>query len=168
MEAGPWISPLIIAGTGHRPDKLGGYGPHTTLRVLRFAEAYLREAKPTIVISGMAQGWDMAMAQAAINLSIPFWAYVPFEGQEQVWPSATKLYYKELLRRAEHVVVCSSGGYRPAAMHHRNQRMIDDCDHLVALWDGSQGGTSNAVTYAIFSAKPYTNLWPQYLLELEK
>ena len=155
---------MIVAGTGHRPDKLGGYSPHTTLRVLQLATTYLQEAKPSVVISGMAQGWDMALAQAAINLGMPFWAYIPFEGQEQVWPAATRLYYKALLEKAERIVVCCPGGSKPASMQIRNQRMVDDCTSVVALWDGSNGGTSNCVAYAMFVGKPLINLWPQFVI----
>lgn len=155
---------MIIAGTGHRPDKLGGYDPHTIRKVLTFAEAVLRHYQPSTVITGMAQGWDMALAQASINLNIPFHAYVPFIGQEQVWPSATRLYYKALLQHAQHVIICSPGGYSKQAMQIRNQRMIDECELLLALWNGSSGGTGNAITYATFTGKPYTNLWSQFLL----
>jgi uncharacterized phage-like protein YoqJ len=155
---------MIIAGTGHRPDKLGGYDPHTTRKVLTFAEAALRHYQPSTVITGMAQGWDMALAQASINLNIPFHAYVPFIGQEQVWPSATRLYYKALLQHAQHVIVCSPGGYTKQAMQVRNQRMIDQCELLLALWNGSSGGTGNAIAYATFLNKPYVNLWPQFLM----
>lgn len=104
----------------------------------------------------------MSLAQAAVDLRIPFWAYVPFEGQEQPWPSATRLYYKELLKRAEKVVICSSGGYSAASMQIRNQRMVDDCDILAALWDGSNGGTANCIAYASFIGRPYINLWSQF------
>jgi uncharacterized phage-like protein YoqJ len=155
---------MILAGTGHRPDKLGGYDPQTTKKVLHFAEAVLKAHTPSVVISGMAQGWDMALAQAAINLSIPFRAYIPFIGQEQVWPSATRLYYKALLEKAELVKICSTGGYSKASMQQRNQQMVDDCDVVAALWNGSDGGTANCLSYAIFVGKPYYNFWPQFLL----
>jgi uncharacterized phage-like protein YoqJ len=154
---------MIIAGTGHRPDKLGGYDPYTNSRVLSLAMDVLRQNQPSTVISGMAQGWDMAIAQAAVNLNIPFHAYIPFVGQELVWPSATRLYYKALLQQAQHVVVCSEGGYTKAAMQVRNQRMVDECDLLVALWNGSKGGTENCVLYAILTGRPYINYWPQFL-----
>lgn len=153
---------VIIAGTGHRPDKLGGYNMKATMWLHRVATAAVLTAKPDIIISGMAQGWDMALAQCAINMKIPLWAYIPFVGQEQVWPQATRLYYLELLRRAEKVVVCSEGGYTKAAMHVRNRRMVNDCDALLALWDGSDGGTANCISYASFIGRPYTNLWEAY------
>lgn len=154
---------MIIAGTGHRPNKLGGYDPITTRNVIALAQDYLIDHPPEYVISGMAQGWDMAIAQAAVNLSIPFVAYIPFVGQEQMWPASTRLYYAALLSRATRIKICSEGGYAPAKMHVRNHMMVNDCDHLVALWDGSEGGTGNCIAYATFQNKPYTNLWNKYL-----
>lgn len=154
---------MILAGTGHRPDKLGGYDPHTTKRVLDFATEILRHHQPSLVISGMAQGWDMALAQAAVNLGIPFHAYVPFHGQEQVWPMATRLYYKALLSLAQNVVMVTQGGYSKSAMQLRNQAMVDNCDLLAALWNGSKGGTENCLMYAMLTSKPYINYWPQFM-----
>lgn len=156
---------MIIAATGHRPDKLGGYDPATTKRVLEFATSALREHQPSTVISGMAQGWDMAIAQAAVNLGIPFHAYIPFVGQHQVWPSSTRLYYQALLRHAQHVIVCSEGGYTKTAMQVRNQRMVDDCDLLLTLWNGSKGGTENCLLYAMMKSRPYVNYWPQFVMQ---
>ena len=58
-----------------------------------------KKLNPSEVISGMALGWDMALAQAAINLGIPFIAAVPFIGQENMWIKKTQEYYKELLSK---------------------------------------------------------------------
>jgi uncharacterized phage-like protein YoqJ len=113
----------------------------------------------------MALGWDMALAQAAVNLQIPFHAYVPFVGQEHVWPISTRLYYKALLRLAREVVICTDGGYSKEAMQTRNQRMVDDCDMLLALWNGSPGGTENCLVYAMTVGKPFINLWSEYVDE---
>ena len=159
--------PMILAGTGHRPDKLGGYDPHAVNQVMRFAEQVLTANKPSVVISGMALGWDIALAQAAVNLGIPFRAYIPFVGQEQVWPSASRLYYKALLAKAQETKICSTGGYTKASMQIRNQNMVDDCDVVAALWNGSPGGTSNCLTYAMFVGKPYINYWPQFIMASE-
>jgi uncharacterized phage-like protein YoqJ len=153
---------MIIAGTGHRPDKLGGYNAQTQMKVVKLASDYIRDAKPSLVITGMAQGWDMSLAQACIHLGVPFDAYVPFLGQETVWPTGAKLYYHELLKHARNVVVCSQGGFSNAAMAIRNRRMVNDCDKLVALWNGSPGGTANAIAYAGFTGKKYINLWRMY------
>ena len=63
---------MIVAGTGHRPNKLGGYNNESFLKLVNIAEDALKQMEVTEVISGMALGWDMALAQAAINLNIPF------------------------------------------------------------------------------------------------
>lgn len=150
---------MIIAATGHRPPNLGGYGIEVQMKTRKLAREYLLEAKPSLVITGMALGWDQAVAKAAIDLRIPFHAYIPFKGQETVWPQASRLYYLELLKLSEHIEVCSDGGFSAAAMSQRNRRMVDACDGLVALWDGSSGGTCNCIGYATFAGKPYENLW---------
>jgi uncharacterized phage-like protein YoqJ len=33
-------------------------------------------------------------------------------------------------------------------MQIRNEWMVDRCDKLIAVWDGSKGGTGNCVDYA--------------------
>jgi uncharacterized phage-like protein YoqJ len=157
---------MIYAATGHRPDKLGGYDLATTGKVIDFAELVLKHHQPSTVISGMALGWDMAIAQAAIRLDIPFHAYIPFQGQELHWPMATRLYYKALLKLAQHVVVCSEGGFSKQAMQVRNERMVDNCEMLLALWNGSSGGTANCLAYAREIGRPYINYWHQFMPEL--
>ena len=157
---------MIIAGTGHRPDKLGGYSDDATMRVIDFATKKMAESRPSRIITGMAIGWDMALAQAAMNLNIPYHAYVPFEGQELKWPMSTRLYYKVLLNKADHIKICSTGGYSKASMQLRNQQMVDDCDVIAALWNGSSGGTQNCLSYAMTVGKPYFNHWPQFAIEL--
>jgi len=76
---------MILSGTGHRPDKLGGYSDSAFDNLVKIAEDYLKESKPDKVISGMALGWDQALAEACVNLNIPFIAAVPFKGQESKW-----------------------------------------------------------------------------------
>lgn len=157
---------VIIAGTGHRPDKLGGYEIEATMRVIDFATKVMATRQPSRIITGMAIGWDMALAQAAINLGISYHAYVPFEGQELKWPMSTRLYYKVLLTKAEHVKICSTGGYSKASMQLRNQQMVDDCDVIAALWNGSPGGTENCLSYAMLVGKPYVNYWGEFVVAL--
>lgn len=55
---------MIVAGTGHRPNKLGGYGDDVFERLVALARTYLWHMEPWHVISGMALGWDQALAQA--------------------------------------------------------------------------------------------------------
>ena len=112
------------------------------------------------MISGMAIGWDVAVAEACVLCGVPFVAAVPFEGQELRWPEASQARYLYLLRRAEHIHVVSLNGYSNAAFHARNRWMVDQCEAVVALWDGSPtGGTANCVAYANSVGKATINLW---------
>lgn len=153
---------MILAATGHRPDKLGGYGDDVFDALTWQATIILSEMKPKSTISGMALGWDQAFAQASANLGIPFLAAVPFVGQESKWPPASQAKYAALIAKAASVHVVSPGGYAAWKMQVRNCWMVDNCDHVLALWDGSAGGTSNCVKYAEKVGRPITNIWTRW------
>lgn len=153
---------MILAATGHRPVKLGGYGAYVFARLKLGARHYLADAAPDRVISGMALGWDQAWAWAAVDLGIPFVAAMPFYGQETQWPEESRERYHDLLEHAAEVVTVCEGGYAPWKMQRRNEWMVDHCDKMIALWDGSNGGTANCVRYAERVGKPVENLWPQW------
>jgi len=153
---------MIIAGTGHRPNKLGGYGYDIYELLLKTASKAI-DGFATKVISGMALGWDQALAEAAINLNIPFIAAVPFRGQEGKWPPPSKRKYQKLISKADEVVYVCDDGYAPHKMQERNKWMVDNCDSVLALWDGSAGGTSNCIIYAKSVKKKIVNLWPYWV-----
>lgn len=153
---------LIIAATGHRPDKLGGYHPEITNRLRLLAHRYLVERKPDVVISGMALGWDTAVAGAALLAQIPLVAAIPFEGQELRWPESAQRVYRELLAACVRRHVVCPGPYAPEKMQRRNVWMVDHCNRVVALWNGSPGGTANCVRYARSQPVPVDNLWSEF------
>lgn len=159
---------MIIAGTGHRPDKIrlgtrDAYHHQVHSRLVDLARAVLQRKAPTRVISGMAQGWDTALAIAAVDLGIAFDAYVPFEGQESRWPAAAQRRYRDLLSRAATVVIVCEGGYSVEKMQTRNERMVDDSDLVVALWNGTPGGTRNCIDYAETVGRRWENQWRFWL-----
>lgn len=141
---------MIVAFSGHRPNKLGGFSlPNPTyVYVCQQIEKTLLDLKPDKVISGMALGVDQWAAHIAYKLGIPFLAAVPFEGQEKAWPQASQSIYNLLLSKAVGRVVVCEGGYSADKMQRRNEWMCDNCDLLIAVWDGSAGGTGNCVKYA--------------------
>lgn len=142
------MSRLVFCATGHRPDKLGGYDPSVLDGLVKLAEAYLIHNSPDEVISGVALGWDTAWAIAAIRLGIDLVSAVPFEGQECRWPEQSQRRYRKILSKSNHVEIVCPGGYSPAAMQKRNEWMVDNSQRVVALWDGSSGGTGNCIRYA--------------------
>lgn len=141
---------MIVAFTGHRPDKLGGYKiPNPTyIKVCQKIESTLKELNPEKVISGMALGVDQWAAFISYKLKIPFIAAVPFINQECKWPTSSQETYNKLIKLASEKVIVSDGEYSANKMQVRNEWMVDHCDQLIAIWDGSSGGTGNCVNYA--------------------
>lgn len=141
----------VLAFTGHRPNKLGGYdyGSEENMEIYATMEQRVLTIKPSLIITGMALGVDtMAGYIAALN-GIPFVAAVPFKGQECKWPATSQAIYYDLLSKAEEVVTVSEGGYSANKMQIRNQWMVDNCDVLLAVWNGDKsGGTYNCIQYA--------------------
>lgn len=149
------------AATGHRPDKLGGFGARSHDRLVRVATEFLTIHRPSKCITGMALGWDTAWAVAALNLNIPLVAAIPFAGQELRWPDVCQQQYREILSSAADVVAVSQV-YNPQAMQARNEWMVDHADVVAAMFDGSPGGTYNCLWYAHQCNKPIFNLYDDW------
>jgi len=146
---------MIVAGTGHRfidfPERA----------VVSSIASELCMMGVRKVISGMALGWDMALAEASVSIGVPFVAAVPFPAQAERWPNDQQARWASLLRQAAEVVYILP--YTAvSAYERRNRWMIDRADRVLAYWDGSlNGGTSNGVRYADKKRVPITNLWGQ-------
>ncbi len=152
---------MIIAGTGHRPNKLGGYDQQSFNKLVKLAEYFFSSIpNSTTIITGMALGWDQALAQACINRNIPFIAAIPCKNQWSMWNKQAIEYYQKLLSNKLCTIHnVSNLNYTYDCMQKRNQWMVDKCDQLVAIWDGSSGGTANCINYAKSQDKPYLNLY---------
>lgn len=165
---------MIIAGTGHRPDKLGGYSPSLHPMLVEFARQQLRnvvgDTQPiqVTVISGMALGWDLALAEAAAREGYNVECYFPCLEHYAHWPQKTQVWYTRLLTG----LICNGakGRYtsrKPYAadkgcMIRRDKQMVDDCDLLLALWNGSAGGTGTTVSFAEKAGRPWVNTWADW------
>jgi uncharacterized phage-like protein YoqJ len=155
---------VIVCATGHRPERLGGYGEEVFLLLTETAKSALRQVEPEHVITGMALGWDMAIAAAAIELGIPFTAAVPFKSQGSRWPPDGKLKYQNLIRYAADIVIVSQGEYAAWKLHKRNEWMVDHSEIVIALFDQSTttGGTRSCIEYALKNEKAVVNAWENF------
>lgn len=157
---------MIIAGTGHRPDKLGGYGVEAGYRLVITAEqALMSVCNPDsdTVISGGALGWDQALAEAALSLGIKLVFAIPLPGFENRWPPKSQAYLHGLMHRAAEVKYICEEPYAGWKMQKRNEWMVDNADKVLACWDGSTGGTGNCIAYANKVGKEIINVYPQWL-----
>lgn len=143
---------MKIAITGHRPNKLGNdynfTGPLMKKITVKL-QSIIEDKKPNLIITGMALGIDTLWANLAIKNNIPFIAAIPCEGHESRWPdSSKKIYYEILIHPLCTIHYVSEDTYTAWCMQKRNEYMVDECDLLVAVWDGTPGGTYNCVKYA--------------------
>jgi uncharacterized phage-like protein YoqJ len=156
---------MEVAVTGHRPEKLGGYSESVHANLVRFAREILGRApkENVAIITGMALGWDIAIAQACDEDGIPFIAAVPCDDQEAIWEPESQNRYRRLLLRAQDVHVVSPGPFALWKMQARNKWMVDRCKAVIALWDGSGGGTKNCVDYAQRKGVMLVNVWDEWV-----
>lgn len=156
---------MDIAITGHRPNKLYGYNLNNyKWQLLRNKIGKsLMDNNCRKFYCGMALGVDTIAAMACLDLkesgqSIKLIACIPFVGQESKWPEESRQHYYSLLERCDERVIVCDGGYAPYKMQERNKYMVDRSDIVLAVWDGSSGGTANCVNYAISKNKKIINL----------
>lgn len=159
---------VVLGWSGHRPEKLGGYGERVRLRLRDLARAVIEREEPALVVSGMALGLDQAAATAAIELGVPVLAMVPFVGQEGRWPLEARERYAGLIARAAAVHVSVSrarlrevGAGR--ALFARNADMVrvvrEAGGSFAVVWDGSSGGTAGTVLRAVEAGVVVRNYW---------
>lgn len=154
---------MIICGTGHRPDKLGGYSQQAQEKVRQVARLHLSDNdRPSLIISGGALGWDQALADAAHRFEIPFMLALPFDDFDCKWPKESRGHLAHLMHYAKEIFYVCQPGYAPWKMQARNKWMVDNADAVLALWNGTSGGTANCIKYAESVKKDIVNLWEDY------
>lgn len=112
------------------------------------------------IIVGANLGWDMWLAETAIELGIPVHMYLPFRDQGSTWPRETQERFKDLLSKSVEVKYISEV-YSNKAFFKRDEAMIDACDIVFALLNpvAQEGGTYYTVQYAQKQNKEIENYW---------
>lgn len=155
---------MILAWTGHRPERLGGYNPNPLQDRVRGAiHGVLVAVQPDLVITGMALGVDQWVAEACVRMGIPFVAAVPFPEQAGKWPLAAQQHWLKLIQLATRVHMVRSV-YDADVYQERNEWMIENCHKLAAVWNtGTDGGTYHAVRYAQHMGREIIHVDPRKL-----
>ena len=147
-----------VAFTGHRTYR--GAAADALRRTV--GELYARGFRT--FLSGMAVGFDLAAAEAVLELrdSLPglrLVAVVPFGGQEARFSHADRARYRAAMASADDAVVLSPV-YRAGCYAVRNNYLVDHASLLVAWYDGSPGGTRYTVRRALGRGLEVVNLCP--------
>ncbi len=150
---------MKIAITGHRPNKLGDDYDLTSPLILSIKQ-YLQDMlddhmlhatdnSDITLISGMALGIDTLWAELAIENGLQLIAAIPCQNHESLWSKASiERYHKILNNPLTTIIMVTNEPYSGICMQKRNEYMVNNCDLLVSVWDGTSGGTGNCVTYA--------------------
>lgn len=158
---------MIICVTGHRPNKMYGYNINNTqwnALKHKFKELLLSTGCSE-AITGMALGVDTVFALAVLELKesgfdIKLHCAIPCKNQSCKWPQESVNIYNSILDRADIVKLVSDEEYKPYLMQKRNEYMVDLADKVIAVWDGSSGGTGNCVRYAESVGKGIIRILP--------
>lgn len=156
--------------TGHRPSKLPWRNNEQDPRcrelgnkLYDIAEA-LYESGIRHYICGMAQGCDTYFAEVLIKLrdeykDITLEAALPCETQAMRWSEADRNRYYRLVSEFDYETMVSRQ-YTPSCMVDRNKYMVDSSSVLIAVFDGSFGGTMQTINYAKKSGLEIIELRP--------
>lgn len=163
---------IKVCFTGHRPNKLGGYDWNTHKNkdimielesiIISIVNKYQNE--DIRFICGGALGIDQMAFHICNNLKSKFNRIslelaIPFKQQANAWIDESVKIYELQKSQADIVTYVDTidkyiikgyevDKYYPAKMQKRNEYMVNQSDIVVAVWDGSSGGTGNCVRYA--------------------
>ena len=158
---------MTICVTGHRPNKLWGYdlSDPRWVALKDLFKAKLIANKCDKGVSGMALGVGDVYALAILELKeqgypIKLHCAIPCRNHSCKWPKASVDLYNSILARADEVVLVSDEYYKPYLMQKRNEYMVNMSDKVIAVWDGTSGGTASCVHYAEQVGKPIDRINP--------
>lgn len=145
--------------TGHRPAKLPWGDDETAPRCLALKEAICRELEKAYnkgyrhFICGMAQGCDLYFCEAVQALrdsrpGVTVEAAIPCETQADRWPQGDRERYLRLVGLCDLETVVQRQ-YDRGCMLRRNRYMVDHSSLLIAVLDGSKGGSLYTASYAL-------------------
>ncbi len=156
----------IVAITGHRrlPDAVAvASSIKTVLSELVAAPTNAQEAPQRLVLlSPLAEGADRVAAHAVLQLAggvlraiLPL---APLDYEADFPTPSSRAEFRDLLAAAAEVEVLAPRPSRAEAYRAAGYRVVDDCDIVLAVWDGCPshvvGGTAETVAYARKLGKP--------------
>lgn len=145
--------------TGHRPLKLPwGYQEddprcESLKRRLWDAVSAAYDEGYRHFLCGMAQGCDLYACECVLKLreahgDVSLEAALPCPTQADGWPPEERERYRRLLGACDYETMVSAR-YSPGCMLRRDRYMVDHASMLIAMFDGSAGGTRYTMEYAM-------------------
>ena len=119
----------------------------------------------TRFLSGMALGVDMLAAEVVLKMrkehpEVSLACVLPCRDQANRWQEADRLRHQDILLRAD-AVVCLQESYSRSVMLARDRYLVQHSDCLLAVFNGSPGGTKYTVDYALRAGRRVVRIDPQ-------
>lgn len=151
----------VCSFTGHRPQKLN-IGNEKDPECVHLKKMLRDEILHTIdqgytgFISGMAPGTDLWAAEITLNIKLIYdiwdkdlklYAAVPFDTQDKYWNDEIKERYYHVLNSCDGIFYICDESSKSAYLR-RNDFLVKNASKLIAVYNGSQGGTAYTVEHA--------------------
>jgi uncharacterized phage-like protein YoqJ len=145
----------IVAITGHRPEKI-----EDPIDVKVFLRREFERLAPDRVIQGCASGVDLWAGEMAIHMGFDVTSAKPWKGFKP--RKADRELYEFVINNSKEVVdVTEYIAYPgPWVYQERNKWMVDNANLVLAVWDGTAGGTKNCGDYAMKKNIPIIRYHP--------
>lgn len=150
---------MVITGIANHPNLLHERTDLPSSELVFLASQGLKEYKATQLITSLSPGWELALAEAANELDIPYTVAIPYPGRDQKWKGESRIRYYDALARAFEVYQVADN-YEENVMLECHYWMVDRADMILALWSYEFfGETFNVIDYGIKNDITVTNLW---------
>ena len=147
----------VCCFTGHRRFSFGGNERHPEcVRIKDKLREQIVEAIDTghsHFIAGGALGVDTWAARIVLELRreyprITLEIAIPCKGQASKWNASDRAAYEEVCYHADKVTMVTNDEYVSGCMQRRNRYMVDKADLVIAVFNGTSGGTAQTIRYA--------------------
>ena len=118
-----------------------------------------------VFISGVAEGFDLAAAEAVLQLrerhpGVKLVAAVPFRRQAAKYGADDRRRYERIISLADETAILSER-YDYGCYYRRDDWMTDRSSRLVCWYDGSEGGTRYTVRSALRLGLKIVNIYKE-------
>lgn len=118
--------------------------------------------------TSLAMGSDQLFAREALALGVPVTAVIPMPDYARCFAPEDRAVYEALLTRCG-LLQLEGEGAAQDSFFAAGRRVAEDCEFLVAVWDGKPaagfGGTGDVVAWALEVGRPVLHLDPVARIE---
>ena len=152
------LKKITCCFTGHRPEKLP-WGKDESRADCIALKRRIDEALEELYhrgfrnfITGMALGCDLYFAEAVLALrqrhEVGLEAAIPCLSQAKNWSAQEQARYQSILEQCD-LELAVQHNYTQGCMLRRNRYMVERSTALLAVYNGSKGGTRYTISYAL-------------------